>query len=74
MHSFLLQQQRLRRITSAALVLESTPEALRFDVQQQLKPLLACLSELGLSQVPHGVARAQFWGLWLTHPVRHASC
>ncbi|PSC76378.1 dCTP pyrophosphatase 1-like [Micractinium conductrix] len=49
-HSFLLQQQRLRRITSAALVLESTPEALRFDVQQQLKPLLACLSELGLSQ------------------------
>jgi hypothetical protein len=49
-HSFLLQQQRLRRITSAALVLESTPEALRLDVQGTLRPLLACLQELGLSQ------------------------
>lgn len=50
MHSFLLQQQRLRRITSAALVLESAPEAFLLDVQQHLRPLLACLRELGLSQ------------------------
>lgn len=49
-HSFLLQQQRLRRITSAALVLESAPEAFLLDVQQHLRPLLACLRELGLSQ------------------------
>lgn len=50
-HSFLLQQQRLRRITSAALVLESTPEALLLDVQQQLRPLLQALKDMGLSQV-----------------------
>lgn len=49
-HSFLLQQQRLRRITSAALVLESTPEALLLDVQQQLRPLLQALKDMGLSQ------------------------
>ncbi|KAL4425405.1 hypothetical protein ABPG75_009421 [Micractinium tetrahymenae] len=49
-HTFLLQQQRLRRITSAALVLESTPEALLLDVQQQLRPLLAALKDMGLSQ------------------------
>ncbi|PRW34065.1 transcription termination factor [Chlorella sorokiniana] len=49
-HAFLLQQQRLRRITSAALVLESAPEAFLLDVQQHLRPLLACLRELGLSQ------------------------
>lgn len=49
-HTFLLQQQRLRRITSAALVLESTPEALCLDVQQHLRPLLACLKDLGLTR------------------------
>ena len=43
-------QQRLRRITSAALVLECTPEAFRLDPQQHLRPLLACLQEFGLSQ------------------------
>jgi hypothetical protein len=57
-HSFLLQQQRLRRITSAALVLESTPEALRLDVQGTLRPLLACLQELGLSQASRAPACA----------------
>ena len=36
-HSFLLQQQRLRRITSAALVLASTPEALRVVVRGTLR-------------------------------------
>ncbi|KAL4446731.1 hypothetical protein ABPG77_007975 [Micractinium sp. CCAP 211/92] len=49
-HSFLLQQQRLRRITSAALVLECIPEALLLDVQQQLRPLLVALKDMGLSQ------------------------
>ncbi len=50
-HRFLLQQQRLRRITSAALVLECIPEALLLDVQQQLRPLLVALKDMGLSQV-----------------------
>lgn len=49
-HAFLMQQQRLRRVTSASLVLESTPEVLCLDVQQGLRPLLGCLKELGLSQ------------------------
>lgn len=54
-HAFLVQQQRLRRITSAALVLECTPEAFRLDPQQHLRPLLACLEEFGLSQARSGV-------------------
>jgi hypothetical protein len=49
-HSFLIQQQALRRINNAAALLEYTPEALCLDVGSQLRPLLACLQELGLSQ------------------------
>lgn len=62
-HAFLLQQQRLRRISSAALVIESTPEALCLDVQGQLRPLLATLKELGMSQVrpPPVPSLSVFW-------------